>query len=389
MAKVIRQQHKNGSKLRILLFVLLSFGLISPALAQTTTYNTQGVTNANHGDGVNPIAIEHDSDIFPWTDSADQNDSAFPSDAEYVNISADNTAQWATDDPNSNDEMAITFRFFIQEAIGTISNIEITWNGNTDGGTSNHSIWLRKDGFDEFGGTSTWVQLGSSLAIPADTDTDLIRNLTSDFSTYINASTGQFESVVTTSRSSDDMRTNYVQVVVTYTDVAVDSIGSQTSPLSIPSTDQYVGGAFVITEDTSRNVTGITITEKGTVDAALNLDNIELWYDLDTTSPYDCASVSYGGDELQFGATDTDGFSAANGTSAFTGTVAISTTQSMCVYVVLDVGSGATDGETLEIEISDPSTEVTVDGGGTVGPGSAVALSGTTTFVKSMVIFLR
>ena len=109
--------------------------------------------------------------------------------------------------------------------------------------------------------------------------------------------------------------------------------------MAIPSTDQYVGGAFVITENTSsRNVTGITITENGTVNALTNLDNIKLFYDLDTTAPYDCASESYGGGESQFGSTDTTGFSAADGTSAFTGTVAISTTSTMCVYVVLDVG---------------------------------------------------
>ena len=166
------------------------------------------------------------------------------------------------------------------------------------------------------------------------------------------------------------------------TDVSVSTTGSQTASLLIPSTDQNVGdanGKFVITENTSsRNVTGITITENGTVDAALNLDNIKLFYDLDATTPYDCASESYAGGDSQFGATDTDGFSAANGTSAFTGTVAVSTTQSMCVYVVLDVLSGAVDNQTLEIEITSPSTQVTVDGSGTVSPSSALALSGTT-----------
>ena len=233
---------------------------------QIKTYNFEGVTNANDGDGVTPIAIEHDSDVFPWTQSGHQNDSQTPSDAEYVNISADNTAQWATDDPSDSDEMAITFRFFIQEAIDRISNIEVTWNGNVDSSTTTVGIWLRKDGLNEFGGTSTWVQLGSTISIPADVDTDLIRNLTSDFSTHINASTGQFEFVVANlNNSSDDMRTNYVQLAVTYQDASVESIYSQTASLAIPSTDQYVGGAFVITEYNSpHNVTGITITEMGT-----------------------------------------------------------------------------------------------------------------------------
>ncbi len=203
----------------VVLILFIFFFVVGSASAATATYNFVGVDNANAGTSGNPIAIEHDSDVFPWTTSTDQNDSAAPSDAEYVNISADNTAEWATDDPRRNDEMAITFRFFLNELVSAVTNVQVKWNGNTDGNTaSNLSIWLRKDGLDEFGGTSTWVQLGSSLSITQDTDTDLIRSLTTDFSTYINASTGQFEFVVTTDNDSEDMRTNYVEVEVTYTD---------------------------------------------------------------------------------------------------------------------------------------------------------------------------
>ena len=148
--------------------------------------------------------------------------------------------------------------------------------------------------------------------------------------------------------------------------------------MGIPSTNQYVGGKFVIVDNTgSRNITGITITESGTVDGLNDLDNIKLFYELDTSPPYDGASESYGGGESQFGSTDTTGFSAANGTSSFTGSVAISTTATMVVYVVFDVGSGATDGETVEISIADPSTEVTVSTG-TVAPDTEVAMIGTT-----------
>ncbi|MFA5128108.1 MAG: hypothetical protein WC457_03870 [Patescibacteria group bacterium] len=162
--------------------------------------------------------------------------------------------------------------------------------------------------------------------------------------------------------------------------VTVGTGGSQATGMTIPSTDNYVGGYFSIIENAgSRNVTGISIFENGTVDAQTDLDNIKLYYDLDATTPYDCASESYGGTETQFGSTDTDGFSAANGTSTFSGSVGISTTSAMCVYTVLDVASGATLGETLEIQISDPSTGVTVSSG-TTGPSSTVAISGSTVF---------
>ena len=161
-------------------------------------------------------------------------------------------------------------------------------------------------------------------------------------------------------------------------DVSVGKTGTQTASMDIPSTDKYVGGAFVITEDTSsRNVTGITITEKGTVDALNDLSNVRLYYETSAN----CSAESFSGfptpTESTFGSATT--FNAVDGSASFTGSVAITTASSMCVYVALDVGSGATAGETLEIEISDPSTEVTVDGGGTVGPATAVAISGTTT----------
>ncbi|MCA9378871.1 DUF2341 domain-containing protein, partial [Candidatus Dojkabacteria bacterium] len=161
--------------------------------------------------------------------------------------------------------------------------------------------------------------------------------------------------------------------------VTVSTTGTQTSSMSIPSTNQSVGAAFSLAPAvTSATVTGITITENGTVDAQTDVDNIKLYYELDTSSPYNCASESYAGTETQFGSTDADGFSGANGTSAFTDSVAVTTSQALCVYVVLDIGSGATNSESLEIEISNPSTNVTLSTG-TVTPGTAVALSGTTT----------
>ena len=163
-------------------------------------------------------------------------------------------------------------------------------------------------------------------------------------------------------------------------DTLVSAIGTQTATTSIPSTNFYVGGAFTIEEDSSsRNVTSITITETGTIDAQNNLDNIELYYESDTSAPYDCASESYGGSESQYGSTDTDGFSSANGTSTFTGSVGITTTSTLCVYVVLDVLSGAANAETIDIEISDPTVDVVVDGGGSTSPSSPQAISGSTT----------
>jgi hypothetical protein len=162
----------------------------------------------------------------------------------------------------------------------------------------------------------------------------------------------------------------------------VSVIGEQTAEARASTTDLYIGGAFVIDENvTNRNVTGITITENGTINGLTALDNIELRYDLDTSAPYDCASESYGGGEAQFGATDTSGFSAADGTSAFTGIVGITTTQSMCVYVILDVLKSASAGNTIEIEIDNPSTQVTLSGGVTAIPNYSLLIDDST-FIK-------
>ncbi len=163
----------------------------------------------------------------------------------------------------------------------------------------------------------------------------------------------------------------------------VGTLGTQTATLISNQTGQYVGGAFkIVSNSGTKNVTGITIREQGTIDASANLKNIKLFYESDITSAYDCASESYAGSETQFGSTVAAGFNAANGTAAFTGSVSITTTSTMCVYVVVDVQSGAAIGDTIEIDISAPSTAVTVSANG-VGPTTAVAISGTSTVASA------
>jgi len=138
-------------------------------------------------------------------------------------------------------------------------------------------------------------------------------------------------------------------------DATVSAVNSQTPSMMIPSANQYVGGAFVIADETGTHaVTGITVSENGTVDAQNDLSNIKLYYDLDTTAPYDCADQQYdAGVDAQFGSTAA--FDGADGSAAFTDNVEISTSKTLCVYVVADVGAGARSNETIEIKINDPS----------------------------------
>ncbi len=164
-------------------------------------------------------------------------------------------------------------------------------------------------------------------------------------------------------------------------DTLVTATGTQITTADIPATDVYVGGAFVIQEGTdSRNVTSIIITESGTVDGATGLDDIELWYDISTSTPYNCSEHSFDGNETQFGSTDTNGFSGADGSSSFTSSVGISTTSALCVYPVMTVTDSASDGETINISINDSTTDVSTTGGGSVGSEfQPQTISGSTT----------
>ncbi len=174
---------------------------------------------------------------------------------------------------------------------------------------------------------------------------------------------------------------NSGRVVILYDippkDITVSATGTQKSTLNVNSDDNYLGATFVFTENNGTStVSSISINELGTVDAQNDLSNIRLYYDLDNTAPYNCLSESYGSGDNQFGATSSS-FDAVNGTSTFSDLVDVSTTSSMCVYVVLDIGSGAEKDETIEIEITNPSTSVVLSSG-TVEPATSVALSGTT-----------
>jgi hypothetical protein len=158
----------------------------------------------------------------------------------------------------------------------------------------------------------------------------------------------------------------------------VGTRGLQNPEVRASTTNFYLGGTLVIKEaSTTRSVTDVTITENGTVDAANSLDNIRLLYDVDSSAPYDCASESYDGDEDQFGDTDTDGFSSANGSASFSDSVLASTTQSLCMYVVVDVLKSASSGETIEVGISDPVADV-IASSTSASPNHPINITGTT-----------
>ncbi len=161
-------------------------------------------------------------------------------------------------------------------------------------------------------------------------------------------------------------------------DVTVSSIGAQVAGTLKNVTDLYLGGAFVISTDTgTRDVTAITVAQTGTADGQTALENLRLYYDLDTTAPYDCSSESYDGTQAQFGATSSIAFNASQGTSTFTDSVTISPSQTLCVYAVLDITNNAGNADTIEIEVTNPASDVVVSSG-SVAPTTPIELMGAT-----------
>jgi hypothetical protein len=157
-------------------------------------------------------------------------------------------------------------------------------------------------------------------------------------------------------------------------DITVSSTGTQTASILSPSSNQYVGGAFTFVRDSgTANITQIVLSEQGSVNATAALSSARIYYETAATCTYD-------GTETLFG---TAASFDASQKATVAGTMAVGTSQ-VCVYVVLDVSSGVQT-QTMEIEISNPSTEVTVSAGDVL-PATVVAIAGTTTFVSQIII---
>jgi hypothetical protein len=163
-------------------------------------------------------------------------------------------------------------------------------------------------------------------------------------------------------------------------DTIVQYLDTQVPALRVGTTN-YLGGTLAISSISSRTLSAVTLTEVGTIDAATDITAAALYYDLDTSAPYNCASETFHNGAVQFSATSSDGFSAANGTLAFAGdTIAISPTQTVCLYVVLTTATTTPDVRTLAVRIADPVNDIVVSGID-VSPATPIAF-GTTTIVN-------
>jgi len=160
-------------------------------------------------------AYDCDVDVFTFAGSSrNRNSQLEATDQQYINISADNTAQWETRDPGRNDEVFLWVEMKITEAVGDITQIDLTFNGNTDGdAATTHKIYVLKAGAD-WTEDDSWVQVGTSLDIEPDVDTEMTRSITTSISDYIDGS-GNITWGVYETRSSENLRINYLEMKVT------------------------------------------------------------------------------------------------------------------------------------------------------------------------------
>lgn len=153
--------------------------------------------------------------------------------------------------------------------------------------------------------------------------------------------------------------------------------GTQATTLNSNSTAQHIGGAgtaaftLQINNGTS-NVTSVKVSDTGTI-AIANLTNPKLYYETG-------ASCTYNGNE-----SNVAGSAPVGETITFTlPSVAVGVGSNMtCLYFVSDISSSAVGGQTIDLQITNPSTDVVVSSGVNTDT-VAKAIAGTTTILPQI-----
>lgn len=285
------------------------------------------------------------------------------------------------------------FTFINSAATANVTSIKISEKGNVNANSNLTNVKLLykqeatcsstvPSGTTQFGSTGTFNGSDES------TFTGTMSVGTSQVCVYVTfdigsgASVSQTMEIEITAPQSDV--TSAADAVIPSTTVAISGTstlanpvltvsdpGTQKVEMGIPSADNYIGAAFTFIRDAgTTSVTSIKINEEGTVAADTELSNVVIWYKQETS----CSSTV---------PTDATQFNSSAGTFnasdqvTVTGTMSVGTSQ-VCVYVKLNILAAADDGDTLEIEITNPSTDVVVSSN-TVTPATPIALAGTTT----------
>ncbi|HEX8923644.1 MAG TPA: hypothetical protein VF828_02840 [Patescibacteria group bacterium] len=157
--------------------------------------------------------------------------------------------------------------------------------------------------------------------------------------------------------------------------ITVSSTGTQVASINIGNTQNYLGGAFtVIRSGNTADITQIVVSETGSINANSNLSNLTLYYESAPTCAFD-------NNETLFGTAA--GFNSSE-KAVVTGSMIVGPSQ-ICIYPVVDVGSSASSSQTINIGISNPSSDITVSSG-TVSPSTNIDIGGTTSLVLQAVV---
>ncbi len=161
-------------------------------------------------------------------------------------------------------------------------------------------------------------------------------------------------------------------------DLKLSVFGSLIDTVTASTSDVYAGGGFSIIErDSGRQIEEITLSEITDLDLNDSLKNLKLFYNIDNTSPYTCDDRPFNGTETQFGTT-TPKFNPLTRSSTFSDNVSISTTSSLCLYVVYDISRITGSDHEIKFAISSPSDDVVANPVSSIKPMTAVTFSSST-----------
>ena len=183
----------------------------TPSTNALTVYNFVGINQANTSYNAYACKVH----VFPFAGNAgNRNLMIEATDQQYGYIAANDSLRWTTFNPYSTYEIFLWVEMKINESPGTITKIDLTFNGHTNGKSPTvHKIYVMKAGAD-WTQDASWVQVGTDQTLPKDADATMTRSITSNITDYIDG-TGKIIWGVYETRSNVEMNINYVEMAVT------------------------------------------------------------------------------------------------------------------------------------------------------------------------------
>lgn len=180
------------------------------------------------------------------------------------------------------------------------------------------------------------------------------------------------------SMSGEEIEYEHFPILTMDSDIKIATFGSLINSVIASSTDVYAGGGFSIIERSSgRQIEEITISETTDLDLDNSLKNIKLFYNTDDSAPFTCDDRPFTGTEMQFGTTVSN-FNPLTRKVTFSDSVGISTTTSLCLYIVYDISRVVGTENEINFAITSPASDIVTAPASSVKPTTPVTFSETT-----------